>query len=244
MMETPILVALSRQDALRRHLDVVANNMANMNTNGFKAERMLFQDHVVRTPLGRGQIGQSIAYVRDVATVREQAPGALEETGGDLDVALADENAFLVVETPTGDRYTRNGRLRLDENGQLVTSHGLPVLSQQGAPIILGSLDGPVSIARDGTISTDRGDLGRLRVVRFDQPQLMDGVEAGLMSTDQQPQDVERPVVVQGMVERSNVEPILEVQRLITIQRAYDQARSLIDREDDRIGKMMQAYAA
>lgn len=243
-METPILVALSRQDTLRRHLEVVANNLANMDTTGYKAERMMFADHLVRTPLGRGQIGESIAFVRDAATVRNPAAGRLEQTGGDLDIALADDEGFFVVQTPVGEHYTRDGHLRLDELGQLVTSHGLPVLSQQGTPILIGPLDGLVSIARDGTVSTAQGEAGRLRVVRFDRPELMQGVEGGLLSTDQQPQDVQTPVVLQGMLERSNVEPILEIEQMISVQRAYDQARMLIDREDDRISKMMQAYVA
>jgi flagellar basal-body rod protein FlgF len=243
-METPILVSLSRQATLRRQLEVIANNLANMDTTGFKAERMMFDDHLVPTPVGRGRMGEQIAFVRDVATVRDPSTGKLQQTGADLDVALADEEGFLVVQTPTGDRYTRNGHLRLDEAGQLVTGHGLPVMSQQGTPIVLGPLDGPVTIAGDGTISTGQGDLGRLRVVRFDAPEQMEAIEGGLLSTDQQPQDVETPSILQGTLEGSNVEPILEIQRMITVQRAYDQARSLIDREDERIGKMMQAYMA
>jgi flagellar basal-body rod protein FlgF len=105
-METSIIVALSRQDTLRRHLDVVANNLANMNTISFKAERMMFTDHLVRAGSGDHGAGDAIAFVRDVATVRDPTDGKLEETGGDLDVALLGEG-YLVVDTPTGPRAIR-----------------------------------------------------------------------------------------------------------------------------------------
>jgi flagellar basal-body rod protein FlgF len=126
-METSILVALSRQDTLARQLDVVANNLANMNTTAFKAERMMFADYLVQVGSADGATGDAIAFVRDFATVRDPSEGKLEETGGDLDVALAGEG-YLVVQTPQGERYTRDGHLRLDEAGQLVTDDGLPVL--------------------------------------------------------------------------------------------------------------------
>jgi flagellar basal-body rod protein FlgF len=105
-METSILVALSRQDTLGRQLDVVANNLANMNTTAFKAERMMFADYVMQAGSAGGATGNAIAFVRDLATVRDPSVGRLEETGGDLDVALAGEG-YLVVQTPMGERYTR-----------------------------------------------------------------------------------------------------------------------------------------
>lgn len=242
-METSIIVALSRQDTLRRHLDVVANNLANMNTTAFKAERMMFTEQLVRAGSAGGRGGDAIAFVRDVATVRDPADGKLEQTGGDLDVALAGEG-YLAVDTPAGERYTRNGHLRLDGTGQLVTDDGLPVLTPGGAPLLFGPQDTRISIARDGAVSSETGDLGRLRVVRFAHPERMQAVAGGLMESDEQPEDVAAPVLLQGMLESSNVQPIVEMERLIDLHRAYDQARALVDREDDRIRKMLQAYAA
>jgi flagellar basal-body rod protein FlgF len=240
-METSILVALSRQDTLRRHLDVVANNLANMNTTAFKTERMMFADHLVRTGSADGRTGDAIAFVRDVATVRDPADGKLEQTGGDLDVALVGEG-YLVVDTPMGERYTRDGHLRLDETGRLVTNDGLPVLTQGGAPLLLGPQDTRISIAHDGTVTSEMGDLGRLRVVRFAHPERMQAVAGGLITSDESPQEVTAPMLLQGMLEGSNVQPIVEMERLIDLHRAYDQAQVLIAREDDRIRKMLQAY--
>lgn len=241
-MENSIVVALTRQDTLRRQLDVVANNLANMNSTGFKSERLLFVEHLVPTPSGGERMGDAIALVRDVATVRDQAAGELKETGGDLDVAIAGEG-YLTVSTPDGPRYTRNGHLQLNENGELVTAQGQPVLAQ-GAPVQLGLEDTRITIARDGMISSENTDLGRLDIVRFSRPQALSAAEGGLMMAgNQQPEPVASPVVLQGMLEGSNVEPIPEIERLIEVQRAYDQARQLVDREDDRIRKMLQTYA-
>jgi flagellar basal-body rod protein FlgF len=240
-METSILVALSRQDTLARQLDVVANNLANMNTTAFKAERMMFADYLVQAGSADGATGNAIAFVRDFATVLDPSEGKLEATGGDLDVALAGEG-YLVVQTPMGERYTRDGRLRLDEAGQLVSDDGLPVLTQGGTPLLFGPQDTQISIAHDGTISSEMGDLGRLRVVRFAHPERMQSVAGGLLTSDEKPEDVAAPVLLQGMLESSNVQPIIEMERLIDLHRAYDQARVLIDREDDRIRKMLQVY--
>lgn len=240
-MESSILVTLSRQGALRRDLDVVANNLANMNTTAFKAERMMLVDHPVPAPGVRDPRGQPLMFVRDVATVRDLADGGLEETGADLDVAISGDG-YLVVDTPLGPRYTRNGHLRLDGTGQLVTDHGLPVLTREGTPVAVALEDGRIGIGRDGSIITDAGVRGSLRVVRFEQPQAMQMIEGGLLSSEETPQDVPAPMLMQGMLERSNVQPILEMKRLIEVQRAYDQARGLIDREDDRLRKMMQVY--
>lgn len=241
-MESSIVVALTRQDTLHRQLEVVANNLANMNTTAFKAERMLFVEHLVPTPSGGERMDDTISLVRDVATVRDVAAGELQETGGDLDVAIAGDGYFSVA-TPFGPRYTRNGHLRLNESGELVTSQGLPVLAQ-GAPVQVGLDDTRISIARDGTISSETRELGKLDIVRFARQQKLSAVEGGLMMAgDEQPETVASPNVLQGMLEGSNVEPIAEIDRLIEVQRAYDQARQLVDREDDRIRKMLQTYA-
>lgn len=241
-METSLLVALTRQNALRQELDVVANNLANMNSTAFKAGRLLFAEHLVPTPSGGERMGDAIALVRDAASVRDLSLGGLRETGGDLDVALASDG-YLVVSTPAGPRYTRDGHLRLNETGELISEQGFPVLAD-GAPVQIGLDDADIAIAADGTISSAARILGKLDVVGFARPQRLQAGEGGLLSAgDEKPQPVAVPGVRQGMLEGSNVEPIAEIDRLIQVQRAYDQARKLADREDDRLHKMLQAYA-
>ncbi len=241
-METSLLVVLTRQNALRQDLDVVANNLANMNSTAFKASRLLFAEHLVPTPSGGERMGDALALVRDVTSVRDLAVGSLRETGNDLDVAI-ESNGYLAVSTPMGPRYTRDGHLRLNETGELVCEQGFPVLAD-GAPVQVGLDDINIAIAADGTISSEARVLGKLDVVGFARPQRLQAGEGGLLAAgDETPQPVALPGVHQGMLEGSNVEPIAEIDRLIQVQRAYDQARKLADREDDRLHKMLQTYA-
>lgn len=240
-METTLLVALSRQGVLRRQMDVVANNIANMNSNGFKAERMMLTDHVVKS--GFPGPATPIAFVRDVSTMRDQAQGRLESTGNPFDLAIEGEGFFAIADGE-GELYGRNGRFRLDETGQLVTEQGAPVLTRAGAPVFFSEADTRIAIAKDGTISSENGELGQLRIVDFDAPQAMLPVGGGLYSAEEAPREVAMPNIVQGMLERSNVEPILEMEKMIRVQRAYASVRNLVDREDDRIKQMLQIYAA
>lgn len=240
-METSILVALSLQGVLQRSMAVIANNMANVNTSGFKAEQMLAVDQEVASQRSTVDGLVSTAFVRDVASVRDPSDGRLDVTDNPLDVALRGEGYF-VVTTPDGDRYSRDGHFRLDANGQIVTEDGFALQAQGGSPLVLGPTDATLSIARDGTVSSESGNLGKIRVVQFSDPTALQPVGAGLAASDTPPQDVLVPEMVQGMIERSNVEPINEMERMIRVQRAYDQAKQMADREDDRIRKMLVVF--
>lgn len=238
-METPTLVALSRQTTLRRHMDIVANNIANMNTSGFKGESMMFVEHVVKSKGGERIFGDKIAYVRDIATMRDLSNGTLEQTGNPLDLALEGEGYF-VIETDTGNNYTRNGHFQLDDGGQLVTTSGNPVLSDGGAPFFFAPGDTKISIARDGTVSTQNGVLGRITVVNFENEHKMRPVANGLFSADDAPTPVERPAMAQGMLEDSNIQPVIEMARMIEVHRAYDAVKGFIEKEDERMRAMIR----
>ena len=131
-MENAQLISLSRQIALQRQMDVVANNMANINTTGFKSENILFEDYLM--PKARdndfGGLDHDLHYTEDWATTHDMSTGSIEQTGNPLDVALSG-NGFLTVQTPQGPRYTRNGSLQLDASGTLVDLSGNPVLGEQ-----------------------------------------------------------------------------------------------------------------
>ncbi len=108
-METTTLIALSRQGGLRRQLDVVANNIANMNTTGFKGERMMFVEHLVKSQESGKLLGTKLSFARDIATMLDVSEGPMETTGNPLDLAITGEGYF-VIQTENGERYTRNGR--------------------------------------------------------------------------------------------------------------------------------------
>jgi flagellar basal-body rod protein FlgF len=169
-MQNAILVGLSRQVALSRELDVVANNIANMNTTGYKADGSVFEEYL-NSPARAAQTGAHVSFVLDRGLWHNMSEGPVAHTGNPLDVAI-DGNAFLVVQTSRGQRYTRNGSLQINATGQLVTGEGDPVLGESG-PITFQPNDHQVSISRDGTISVREGTSnadsarGKLRLVTF-----------------------------------------------------------------------------
>ena len=238
-METTTYIALSSQGALRREMTAIAHNMANMNTTGFKAERMMFVDHLQRSRSGDFIADQRLSFVRDVASFRDTTAGPIEQTSNPLDVAIHGDGYF-VVQTPDGERFTRNGSFRLDNGGQLVTQDARPVLSNAGAPIFFAPEDTSITISGDGTVSTENGQLGKLRVVTFDNEQALQNAGGGLYSTDQPPIDKLDAQVAQGALEKSNIEAILEMTRMIEVSREYSQAQKMMTREDERIRKMVR----
>ena len=241
-MENTLTIALSRQGGLRRQMGVVANNIANMNTLGFKAERMMFVEHLVKSRGGDNLLGRKLAYARDVATMRDDTEGPISQTGNPLDLAVRSKGYF-VVQTDQGDRYTRNGRFQLDDQGQLVTQSGHPVLSDGGAPIFFAPEDDRIAISRDGTVSSRNGDLGRIAVVTIQNEQDMEPVAGALFRTDANVEPAENRDVIQGALEQSNVEAVVEMSRMIEIHRAYNGVKTMIEREDERMKKMVSELA-
>jgi len=241
-MESSTYIALSRQGGLRRQLDVVANNLANMNTAGFKSEKMMFVEHLERSQGGFRPISEKNSYVRDIATVRDFSEGPLEQTGNPLDLAISG-NGFFTIQTNTGNRYTRNGHFELDQTGQLVTKAGDPVLTDSGNPIFFAPGDTKIAVAKDGTVSTQNGSLGKLAIVDFKNEQQLRPGAGGLFATQATPQKVQNPVINQGMLEGSNVAPIVEMANMITVNRTYDGVKNFLEREDERIRKMVRDVA-
>ena len=220
-MENALLIGLSRQVALKRQMDVVANNMANMNTAGYKTGSMLFEEHIMPVAEMNEMTGQDkrLSFVLDSSIYRSFEEGGFKQTGNDLDVAISGEG-WLVAQTPDGERYTRNGQLKLDAEGQLITPAGYPILGD-GGPISFSPNDTGIEIATDGTISTSQGIKDRLRVVQFENNAALKKEGETMFSTSQQPEIVEDVRVLQGVIEQSNVKPINELTRMIETLRAY-----------------------
>ena len=233
-METPTYIALSRQMVLRSQLDVVANNIANANTQGFKAEMMLMSE--VELP---AENGTKLAYVQDFATARDFSPGSLRPTGNDLDLAIQGDG-FFAVQTPEGVRYTRVGRFQLDGNGTLVTSHGYPVLAGGGS-VTIDPDDGPVNVAEDGSISSDlarNGQLmqviGKLDVVDFPNRAALAPAPDNLFDAGTQAPTEATGKVAQRMLEDSNVNTIKQMTDMIEVTRNYQTVQRFLDSENDR----------
>jgi len=241
-LETTTYIALSRQTTLRRQMDVVANNIANMNTHGFKGERMMFVEHLVKSRGGEKILGEKLSYVRDISTMRDISDGPLEQTGNPLDLAISGKGYF-VIQTDTGNHYTRNGRFQIDESGQLVNKSGQSVLSDNGQPFFLAPGDGEITVGPDGTVSTNNGNLGKISVVTFNNEQELRPGASGLFSTEAEAQPVENPTVMQGMLEGSNIQPVVEMSRLIHVQRSYDGVKGFLEREDERMRRMVRDLA-
>jgi flagellar basal-body rod protein FlgF len=239
-MHNALLVGLSRQMVLERQMDVVANNVANVNTSGYKADKSLFEEFLNSGAHEDNFVGRDrrVSYVQDRGTFKDFAQGAAEQTKNPLDVAI-DGGGFLVVQTPAGERYTRDGALQIDNQGRLVTAVGNPVLGNSG-PIVFQPTDKEINIASDGSVSVLEGinridsDRGKLRVVRFADAQKLLKEGSNLYSAGEgaaQPDTTTR--IHQGFIEKSNVSSVTEMSRMIEVTRSYTQIANLLQQQSD-----------
>ena len=248
-MDNTFMIGLSRQMALRQAMDVVANNIANANTAGFKVESLLLEN--TAAPTAEQADGPADLQFVDVWGMgRDFRQGELQRTGRDLDVAI-EGDGFFAVDVNGAEQYTRDGRLHLDPTGQLVASDGAPVLDgDTRAPIILDPSAREVRIVDGGTIMQDGIMAGRIGV--FDITNLGGLSKQGngryIQGNDpdgQNPPDpMLDPVVAQGFVESSNVQAVVEMTDMMTIMRSYasvskfiEQAEDLNRRAIERLGK-------
>ena len=232
MIENAQLIGLSRQMALQRQMDVLANNMANMNTTGFKSESILFEEYVM--PVARDQdfprTDQPLSYVQDWATIHDLSGGAMVQTGSELDVGL-NGDGFFAVQTPAGERWTKSGSFQLSATGILVDLNGNPVLGE-GGPIQFGPDESGIEIAADGAVSSSAGAKGNLRLVEFANAQELTR-EGNNLFAGGTPIAATNTRAMQGFIEKSNVSGIAEMAEMIRVQRAYESAASLAAKQDE-----------
>lgn len=234
-MENAITATLSRQTGLMARMQMVANNIANANTTGFRTEGMMFSEFV-RT-LGADEPSLSMAAARIRMT--DFAQGALARTGGDFDLAIEGEGFFL-VRAPDDDRLTRAGAFTPDADGNLVTAQGWPVLDAGGAPLFVPVGAGAVSIAPDGTISADGQPVGQIGIVLPADAAAMTRLDGVSFRADGGFEPAANARVLQGYLESSNVDPVFELARMIEVQRTYEMGQSFLEREDERIRNVIQ----
>ena len=239
-MQNALLVGLSRQVALSREMDVIANNLANMNTTGFKADGAVFEEYISPTASADNfpAADRRISFVQDRATWMDLSQGPLERTGNALDVAI-NGKGYLVVQTPRGERYTRNGAMQINSNGELVTAEGFQVMGESG-PITLQPKDRNIAISQDGTISVQAGNnaqtesqRGQLRLVSFDQPGRLQKDGAGVFQAPAgvTPQVDKLSRVMQGTIEKSNVRSVIEMTRMIEVTRSYTHVANILTQQ-------------
>lgn len=232
-MDNSLYVNLSRQMVLRREMDIIANNIANVDTVGFKFESLITAGEVkgMATTMG---IPSPVTFVKAKGVARDFGQGKLHRTDAPLDVAI-DGQGFFKVTAQGGQRYTRDGHFHTDDTGKLVSQGGDPVLDEGGGEINIDPEKGPVSIAADGTLSQGNQQIGKLGVFNFEDLAMLEKSGNNYFKTtdNSQPKTVDDAKLRQGMLESSNVQPILQISRMIEVSRAYEQTIKMIDTQGD-----------
>ena len=227
-MENIAYIGLSHQIALQQQVDIIANNVANASTPGFKAQDLLFSEFLADA----GESGE-ISQVVDESSFTRLSQGSLSQTGNPLDIAISGDGYF-AIETAQGVRYSRAGNFVLNAEGTIVTPQGQALLDEGNLPINVPD-DGPITITADGSVSTPGGNITRIKVVTFENRQ--DLIEIGNGLYDGLP-DAEIPdtesQVIQGAVEQSNVQPVLEITKMIEVSRIYQGVQRFLQTDHDR----------
>lgn len=238
-MSSGMYVALSGQLALERRLATIADNVANMNTPGFRAEAVRFDSVISRAG------GVEVAFAGEGDSYISRKVGQAVPTGNPLDVAI-DGEGWLAIETPAGIAYTRDGRLHMSENGELLSVAGYRILDRGGGPILIDPAAGPPVIADDGMITQGDRQIGALgvfmipegaRLARFDNSSVIPDVAPDMVT------DLVGNGVRQGFVEGSNVNPIQEMTRLIAVTRAFDDAVAATQKLEDAAEQAIRTLA-
>ena len=215
-------------------MDVVASNIANADTPGYKTEHVQFSDWLLRTQEAPAEGGEStLAFAQDRATWRDNAQGTFTHTGEPLDLALSGEGYFQ-VQTSNGVRLTRSGRFAVQSDGTVGDSSGNPLLDDSGNPIHVGANDRQITVSADGTITTENGRLGRVGVLTppHANPQITAG--SHLFRPDTPTNPTTQPRMVQGAIESSNVQPIAEMTRMMQMEREFQFMTQFGQSESDR----------
>jgi flagellar basal-body rod protein FlgF len=233
-MDNATNIALSRLVAQTRAMDVTAGNLANTTTPGYRAERMVFSDWLSRQRSGTPPGGGTIVYTQDRATYRERQAGQLSRTGNPFDLALGGEGFFTVL-GPGGPRLTRAGHFDLGTDGTVVDDQGNALLDTTGKKLQITTADTRVSVAADGTVSSENGQIGKIGIVTANDPNLLQAeggwlLNAGATATA----PVATPHIVQGAMEESNVQPAQEVTRMMNDLRTFQMVSQFVQTEADR----------
>lgn len=228
-MEIASYVTVSRQSGLMNEMQIIANNIANSATTGYRQEGLIFSEFI-DSSLGRSSLSLSRAQVHNTS----MAQGTLTQTNGSFDFAIEGEGFFL-VETPAGERLTRAGSFSPSPDGDLVTMDGYRVLDPGGSPVFVPGSAEKVSVASDGTISANGQPLGQIGLFMPAEPTGMVREDGVMFRADGGTEPAVNARILQGFLEGSNVNPISQLARMIEVQRSYELGQSFLETEDERI---------
>lgn len=242
-MDNSIYVMLSRQMAVFRDMAVTANNVANTDTPGYHAEKVMFTDYLV----DEGSRRTKLSFTQDIASWRDTRNGPLKVTNAPLDVAIQGPG-FFRVETGAGERYTRAGGFTLGNDGTLMTANGYPVLGNGGERIEFEITDREITIGENGVITAknpqglleQRGELG---MVEFEDLQELKRLDNQLYETQQAPAAALNSRLVQGALEGSNVSGVEELVKITRLSRSTSSTAKFIEVMYDLERKTSNAYA-
>ncbi|WP_319825056.1 flagellar hook-basal body complex protein [Thalassovita sp.] len=237
-MDNAIYTTLTRQSGLLREMQVVANNIANAATTGFRQEGLIFAEHVQKAGEG-DSLSMAAANVRQTSMQQ----GALTRTGGALDLAIEGDGFFL-IETPAGERLTRAGSFSPNAAGDLVTNDGFRVLDAGGAPIFVPPDATDLSVAADGTMSTNGRPIAQIGLYHPLDPVGMTREDGVMFRADSGVEPADGGRVLQGFLEGSNVDPVSQIARMIEVQRAYEMGQSFLQSEDERVRNAMRSFTS
>lgn len=235
-MDNAVYTTLNRQSGLMSEMRVIANNMANISTSGFRREGVLFAEHVAALAPGEPSLSMASAEGRLVS----DAQGALSETGGTYDLAIEGPGYFL-VETPDGNRLTRAGSFTPSAEGELVTPDGMRLLDAGGGPIPVPPDAGGVAIGHDGTMSAGGTAFAQIGLWMPSDPADLVAQGGTRFAAEGGVEPLPEGRIFQGFLEESNVSAVSEIARMIEVQRAYELGQGFLDSEDRRIRSVVEA---
>ena len=232
-MDAAGYATLNRQSGLMREMGVVANNIANSSTTGFRREGVVFSEYVAAL-----DEDPSLSMANASGRHVDLTQSTVSQTGGQFDFAIQG-NGFFLVDTPQGQRLTRAGSFTPSAEGELVTPDGDRLLDAGGAPIFVPPDAKAVALASDGTLSADGLPIAQIGLWQPTDPLALRH-QSGAMFEAGELEPVEDATVLQGMLEDSNVEPVSEIARMIEVQRAYELGQKFLDAEDERVRGVIQ----
>lgn len=238
-MDNTIYTNLTRLEGLKSELQVIANNVANVSTPGFKKEGIIFSEHVASLENSNTSLSMAMAEGQR----SDFTQGALTQTGAPLDFAV-DGEGFFLIEYGDDQALSRAGNFKRNMNGEVVTASGYRLLDAGGAPVFMPPDAQQIKLSSDGTLSADDRPIAAIGLFVPEEGDAPQRVADTLFTLENAPVPVENPVILQGFQEDSNVDAVLEVARMIEVHRAYERGTSLNQSEDERIRTVIRTLGA